>query len=52
MYTSAQPEIFQGRGGFIKLGNFDKHFLINSRKKVPEGKYLGFFFLDTFKTIF
>ena len=25
--ADAQPEIFQGRGGFMKLGHFDKHFL-------------------------
>ena len=29
--TGAQPEIFQGRGGFVKLGHFSKHcFLISS----------------------
>ena len=29
----AQPEIFQGRGGFGKLGDLDKHFVKNSMKK-------------------
>ena len=31
--ASAQPEIFQGKGGFVKLGHFDKHFIKKSRKK-------------------
>ena len=25
--TGSQPKIFQGRGGFVKLGHFDKHFI-------------------------
>ena len=28
----AQPEIFQGRGVFVKLGHFNKHFLKDLRK--------------------
>ena len=36
--TGARPEIFQGRGGFVKLGHFNKHFVKNSRKKEPAGK--------------
>ena len=32
--TGAQPETFQSRGGFVKLGHFDK----NSRKNSPAGK--------------
>ena len=35
---------FQGRGGFVKLGHFDKHLIKKSRKK--------FFLLDTLKTAF
>ena len=35
--TGAQPEIFQGRGGFAELGYFDKHFVKNTRKKGPVG---------------
>ena len=27
MDAGAQQEIFQGRGGFVKLGHFDKHFI-------------------------
>ena len=50
--TSAQPEIFQGRGGFAKLGHFDKHFIKKSTKKVQQGKILEFFHLDTLKTTF
>ena len=29
----AQPEILLGRGGFVKLGHHDKHFIKNSSKK-------------------
>ena len=36
--SGAQPEIFQGRGGFVELGHFNKHFLKNTRKKVLPGK--------------
>ena len=31
--TGVQPEIFQGRGGFTKLGYFDKLFIKTQRKK-------------------
>ena len=48
----AQPEIFQGRRGFVKLGHFDKHFIKKSRKKASQGKILEFFLLDTLKTTF
>ena len=27
--SGAQPEIFQGRGGFVELGHFDKLFVKN-----------------------
>ena len=51
--AGVQPEIFQGRGGFVKLGRFDKHFIQKSRKKVPQAKKIwSFFFLDTLKTTF
>ena len=29
----AMDEIFQGRGGFLKLGRSDKHFVKNSGEK-------------------
>ena len=32
-YTGAQPEIFQCKGGFVKLGHFHKLSVKNSRKK-------------------
>ena len=38
-----QPEIFQSRGGFMKLGHFDKHFVKNPRKKGPAGGNFGVF---------
>ena len=47
-----QPEIFQGRESFVKLGHFDKHFIKKLRKKAPQGKILEFFLLDTLKTTF
>ena len=47
-----QPEIFQGRGGFVKLGHFDKHFVKNSGKKGSARKISEFFLLDTLKTTF
>ena len=50
--TGAQPEMFQGRGGFVKLGHFDKHFVKNLIKKGPTGKISEFFLLDTLKTTF
>ena len=50
--TGAQPDIFQGRGGFVKLGHFDKHFIKKSRRKATQGKILEFFLLDTLKTTF
>ena len=50
--SGAQPEIFQGRGGFVELGHFDKHFVKNTRKKAPPRKILEFFLLDTLKTTF
>ena len=43
MNTGAQPEIFQGRGGLVELGHFDKHFVKNTKKKGSAGKYLGVF---------
>ena len=50
--AGAQPEIFQGRGGFVKLEHVDKHFAKNSRKKDSAGKKLEFFLLDTLKITF
>ena len=31
--AGAQPEIFQGREGFVELGHSDKHFVKRSKKK-------------------
>ena len=41
--SGAQPEIFQGSGGFAKLGHFDKYFVKNSRKKEPRMENFGVF---------
>ena len=45
MYLSAgaQSEIFNGREGFVKLGHFSKHFVKNSKKKAPQGKFRSSF---------
>ena len=52
-HAGAQPEIFQGRGGFVELGHFDKHFVKHTRKKDPAGKNFGVFSpQDTVKTTF
>ena len=50
--SGAQREIFQGRGGFVKLEHFDKNFIKKSRKKAPQGRILEFFLLNTLKTTF
>ena len=42
----------QGRGEFVELGHFDKHFVKNTQKRAPQGNVLEFFFLHTLKTIF
>ena len=43
IYAGAQPEIVEGRGGFLKLGHFDKHFLKTSRMKGPVAENFGAF---------
>ena len=47
MQAGAQPDVFQGRGGFVKLGHFDKHFdkhfLQNQEKKPRAGERFGVF---------
>ena len=35
IYAGAQPEIFQGRGGFLKLGHFDITFPQKIKEKKP-----------------
>ena len=34
-------KIFHGRGSFVELGHFDKHFVKNTRKKSPTRKHFG-----------
>ena len=41
-----------GGGWFVELGHFDKHFVKNTKKRVPQGNILKPFLLDTPKTIF
>ena len=31
-----QPELFQGRRGFVELRHSDKHFIQNTRKNSPQ----------------
>ena len=42
--AGVQSDTFQGRGGFVKLGHFDKHFIKKSRKKSLRGKMFEVFF--------
>ena len=54
-FTEAQLEMFQDRGGFLKLVYIDKYFIKKSRKKAPQEKFFFrefFFLLDTFKATF
>ena len=44
IYASAQPEIFQGREGFMKLGHFDKVSSELQREKAPQVKILEVFY--------
>ena len=50
--AGAQSETFPGRGGFLELEYFDKHFVKKSRKKGPVGKILAFFLVGTLQTTF
>ena len=43
IYAGAQPEIVQGRGGFLKLGHFNKHFLKKPKIKSPAAENFGAF---------
>ena len=43
--TGAQLEMFQGRGGVVKLGHFHKHLVNNSRKKGSAEENFGVFSL-------
>ena len=42
IYTGAQSEIFQGRGGFVELVHSDKLFT-KTHKKDSAGKHFGAF---------
>ena len=42
-HAGPQPEFFQGKGGFMELGHFNKHFVKNKQKKGPPGKNFGIF---------
>ena len=50
--SGAQPEIFQGRGGFVELEHSNKCFVKNTRKKAVQGKIFELFPLDTLITTF
>ena len=43
IYAGAQLKIFQGRGGFIKSGHFDKDFQKKFKEKSPTGENFGVF---------
>ena len=50
--SGAQLELFQSSGGFLELAHFDKHFVKNTRKKIPTGKIFELFPIDTLKATF
>ena len=50
-FSGVQPEIIQGREGFVELGHFNKRSSKTSEKK-GQGKSLEFFLLDALKTTF
>ena len=41
--SGKQPRMFQGRGGFVGLGHFYKHFVRNTREKCSTGKNMDVF---------
>ena len=49
---SVLQENFQGRGGFVELGHFDRRFVKSTKKMAPQGKNLELFLLDSLKTTF
>ena len=51
--AGSQGEIFQGRGGFLELGHFDKLFVFkNTREKSPLRKILELLLLVSLKSTF
>ena len=42
--SGAQPEIFQGREGFVESGHFDKYFIKKHKEKRPCKENFGSFF--------
>ena len=54
MLTGAQKGIFEVTGGFLKYGQFNKHFIFDTRKKDRAGKnilnvYKLFLFFEEFQ---
>ena len=43
MLSGAQSEIFQGWGGFVELGQFDKLFVKDKKKRSRREKFWSFF---------
>ena len=41
--AGAQPKLFQGRGGFLESGHFDKYFAKKHKKKRLRRENLGVF---------
>ena len=41
--SGVKPEIFQGKGGFVELEHFDKHFVKNTKKMPRREKFWSFF---------
>ena len=41
--SGVEPELFQGKGDFMELEYFGKHFVKNTRNKGPAEKNVGVF---------
>ena len=40
--AGTQPELFQGRGGFVELGHFDQLFVKNTKKGSAGKNFVAF----------
>ena len=57
MVTGIQTVVFQGRGGFLEKGHFNKYIIFDTRKKDRTGKNILnvpklFLFLEEFQLLY
>ena len=48
--SGVRPEIFQGMGGFVESGHFDRYFVNKTLEKKDRRRNWKFFLLDTLET--